>query len=208
MPASGEKETLRLTVASDCTDAALSGRIELICPPGWAVTPAALPVDLEPGGYREAGLSVSIPSDAEPGCYPLRAQLTLTGADLPSAWRQTVEDVCLITVGDGAGRVLHLVDGPADIELGAGQTARLSVTVGTDAGADLAVEAHLISPWGTWEWMGPPVLGAMLPARGQVTVEFEVTPPPGTGPGQWWALVRVAAAGHLIYSPAVQVIVR
>jgi cyclohexanecarboxylate-CoA ligase len=46
------------------------------------------------------------------------------------------------------------------------------VTVGTDARADLALEAHLISPWGTWEWIGPASCGAVLPAgqEGQLQV--------------------------------------
>ena len=46
------------------------------------------------------------------------------------------------------------------------------MTVGSHAGADLALEAHLISPWGTWEWIGPAALGAVLPARGTVDLGF------------------------------------
>ena len=84
----------------------------------------------------------------------------------------------------------------------------LSVTVGTDAHADLAVEAHLISPWGTWEWLGPNIIGADLPARGTVDLEFDVAPPAWVEPGEWWALIRVACAGELLYSPAVKVTVR
>ena len=47
-------------------------------------------------------------------------------------------------------------------------------------------------------------VGAVLPASGQVRLDFEVTPPASAGPGEWWALVRVAAAGELLYSPAVR----
>jgi hypothetical protein len=134
-----------------------------------------------------------------------------------------VEDVCLVTVAGPAGRrwlsafrrrgrvsrpeVLKLVDEPAAIEVAAGSSARLSVTVGTDARADLAAEAHLISPWGTWEWLGPAVIGAILPAGGQVDLEFDVAPPVWTEPGEWWALVRVGCAGRLLYTPAVKVTV-
>jgi hypothetical protein len=84
----------------------------------------------------------------------------------------------------------------------------VGVTVGTDAYADLAVEAHLISPWGTWEWMGPNIIGADLRARGTVELEFDVAPPAWVDPGEWWALIRVACAGELLYSPAVKVVVR
>ncbi|WP_152315406.1 hypothetical protein, partial [Mycobacterium tuberculosis] len=81
--------------------------------------------------------------------------------------------------------LVYLVDGPADIEL--------------------ALDAHSISPWGTWEWIGPPALGAVLPARGMAKLAFDVTPPAWLEPGQWWALVRVGCAGQLVYSPAVKV---
>jgi alpha-mannosidase len=120
-----------------------------------------------------------------------------------------VEDVAVVSVGkaDDDG-LLYLVDDPADVEVTAGGSARLAVTAGTDAGADLTAEAHLISPWGTWEWIGPMTVGATLPARGTVEFGFDVTPPAWVEPGQWWALVRVGCAGRLVYSPAVKVTVR
>jgi hypothetical protein len=144
---------------------------------------------------------------------------------MPSTWRQTVEDVCLVTVDASGGHhgtptasrqnrqatnreVLKLVSGPDAVEVAAGASARLAITVGTDARADLAAEAHLISPWGTWEWMGPAVIGATLPAGGQVDLEFEVAPPAWVEPGDWWALIRVGCAGRLLYTPAVKVTVR
>ncbi len=79
--------------------------------------------------------------------------------------------------------------------------ARLAVTVGTDAHADLAVEAHLISPWGTWEWMGPAAIGAELAARGTAELGFDVAPPPWVEPGEWWALIRVGGAGSCCTRP-------
>ena len=87
----------------------------------------------------------------------------MTGSDaasMPPAWRQVVEDVCVVSVAAPAGDdVLRLISDPEPVELSAGETARLTVIIGTDAHADLAVEAHLISPWGTWEWMGPAAVG-------------------------------------------------
>ncbi|OBI95959.1 alpha-mannosidase [Mycobacterium alsense] len=210
----GGEVVLRLTAASDCSDAAVRGAVTVACPDGWSATPAALPFTLCAGDHREADIVVSIPARAKPGPYPVRAQLCLTGDDLPASWRQVVEDVCIVEVGarGAAGEVrgtdlVHLVDGPADVELAAGGAARLTVTVGTRARADLAVEAHLISPWGTWEWIGPAALGAVLPARGTVELGFEVAPPAWLDPGRWWALVRVGCAGRLLYSPAVKVTV-
>ncbi|MDI3314599.1 MAG: NEW3 domain-containing protein [Mycobacterium sp.] len=205
----GGTVALRLTAASDCTDRALNGVIGLLCPGGWTATPPAVPVTLRPGDHLEADVVVTVPAAGQAGLYPVRAQLRLTGSEVPSAWRQVVEDVCTVAVGAvGEDRLLYLVDGPADVDLAAGDSARLSVTVGTHARADLALEAHLISPWGTWEWIGPAARGAVLPARSSVELGFDVTPPVGLEPGQWWALVRIGCAGRLVYSPAVKVTVR
>jgi alpha-mannosidase len=203
---------LRLTAASDCSDAVLHGRVRLLCPDGWATDPGELPYMLPPGEHLETEVALTVPPSAPPGLYPVRAELAVTGGDtaaIPPAWRQVVEDVCMVSVGAPEELdVLRLVSGPEPVDVDAGASARLTVIVGTDAHANLAVEAHLISPWGTWEWMGPSAFGAELPARGTKELGFNVSPPVWVEPGEWWALIRVAAAGQLIYSPAVKVTVR
>ncbi len=205
--APGGELTLRLTAASDCTDAALDGAVTLVCPGAWSAAPSELPFTLCRGDHLEAHVAMSLPAGTRPGLYPIRAQLRVTSDNVPAAWRQVVEDVCIVEVGVCEEELVYLVDGPADVEVAAGETARLTVTVGTHARADLALEAHLIGPWGTWEWIGPAALGAVLPARGRAELDFDVTPPVWQYPGQWWALVRVGCAGRLVYSPAVKVTV-
>ncbi|MEE6175403.1 NEW3 domain-containing protein [Mycobacterium sp. 050134] len=209
----GGRVAMRLTAASDSTDATLGGTVTIVCPDGWTATPAELPFVLHRGEYREAELAVSVPAGARPGRYPVRAQLALTGDGIPTAWRQVVEDVGVVVVGEtaggaeGPGGLVYLVDDPTDIAVAAGGAAALTVTIGSRAGAALALEAHLISPWGTWEWIGPGAQGAVLPAGGSVGLTFGVRPPAWLAPGEWWALVRVGCAGHLVYSPAVRVTV-
>ncbi|HTY27928.1 MAG TPA: NEW3 domain-containing protein [Mycobacterium sp.] len=203
----GDRLTLRLTAASDCSDAALDGSVRLRCPGGWAAEPAELSFELPARHYREADIELTVPADAEPGDYPVRAQLEL-GGDVPEAWRQTDEDVCVVSVGAEPGELVRLVDEPADVVVAPGESSRLAVTVGSDAHADLALEAHLISPWGTWEWIGPASCGAVLRAGSTVEVGFDITPPPWLTPGQWWALIRIGCAGRLLYTPAVTVTVR
>ena len=84
----------------------------------------------------------TLPAGADPGCYPVRAQLTLTGdPDLPPPWRQTVEDVCLITVGDPAGQVLRLVAGPEDVDLHAHNRGRPRAARRRTPGAQLPAAA-------------------------------------------------------------------
>lgn len=203
---------VRLTVASDSSDAALHGKVHLLCPKGWNAEPAELSFVLPPGEHLETDVVVTMPPGAPPGLYPVRAELAVTGSDatsIPPAWRQTVEDVCVVSVAAPAdAAVLRLISDPEPVEVSAGKTARLAVTVGTEAHADLSVEAHLISPWGTWEWMGPSAVGGEMPARGTLELGFDVTPPVWTEPGEWWALIRVGCAGRLVYTPAVKVTVR
>ena len=207
----GDEVVLRLTAAIDCSDAPLSGTVTVVCPEGWKAIPAELPFTLCPGEHVEADVALAIPARAQPGPYPVRAQLCITDAEAPEAWRQVVEDICVVQVGARhEAELVYLAKGPSDppdIAVAAGDTARLTVTVGSHACAELALEAHLISPWGTWEWIGPAALGAALPARGTVELGFDVAPPAWLEPGQWWALVRIGCAGRLLYSPAVQVTV-
>ena len=208
----GQQLRLRVTAASDCTDLALHGRVRILAPDGWSVSPRELPFVLPPGGYLETEVLLDVPPGIPDGRYPVRVELAVTGgsrnSQIPASWRQTIEDICVVTVGESAAQLLKLVSGPRPVEVTQGEKATLSVTVGTDAGADLGIEAHLISPWGTWEWLGPSVIGAELPAGGTTTLDFDVAPPDNVEPGQWWALVRIAAAGRLLYTPAVAVTVR
>ena len=212
--APGQTVRLRLTVASDCSDTSLTGSVRLRTPHDWTPQDTGArrwasrgwSFDVGPRGHREIEVSVRVPDDAEAGHYPVRAQLSLTG-DVPPAWRQTVEDVCVVTVGDPATDPLRLVAGPADVAVAPGGTARLTAVIASDARADLALEAHLISPWGTWDWIGPASCGEVLRARSQAEVSFAVTPPRWVTPGRWWALIRIGCAGRLLYTPAVAVTV-
>ncbi|MBX7432273.1 alpha-mannosidase [Mycobacterium sp. Y57] len=204
----GGELSLRLTAVSDAVDTALHGRVRLIAPTGLNLDIAELPFLLPPGEHLESTVHVEVPSGVAPGLYPVRAELAAVGAAIPAAWHQTVEDVCVISVGGHDDRLLWLVTEPGAVDVVAGDSARVAVTVGTDAHADLAVEAHAISPWGTWEWLGPNIVGGVIPARGTVELGFDVAPPRWTEPGSWWVLIRVACAGELLYSAAVPVRVR
>jgi hypothetical protein len=180
--------------------------VRLICPPGWSAEPDELALVLPPGEYLDTAIALRAPADPSPGLYPVRAELTVAGRGVPAPWRQPVEDVCVVSVGaPRAAELLRLVSGPESVRVRAGATAPVTVTIATQAAAPVAVEAHLISPWGTWEWIGPAVVGTELHPGSATPLSFEVSPPPWAQPGRWWALVRLAAAGCLVYSPAVSV---
>jgi alpha-mannosidase len=203
--APGGTAALTVSVASDCTDADLHGFVRLTLPDGWQATPAELPFGLPAGGHLSDVLTVTAPAGAEPGRYPVRAWAELAGDALPASWRQIVEDVAVLTVGDTieASQLIRLSADPEPVRLARGERGRIGVRVASAASAPVAVEAALVSPWGTWEFAGPRAVGTELPAKGEVELSFDVTVPPWAAPGSWWALIRVAGAGRLLYSPAV-----
>lgn len=199
----GGSVPLELTVASDSTDVELTGLVRLALPDGWLATPDEVPFGLPPGGHLSTTVTVTAPADPPDGRYPVRASVTPAG-DLPGGWGQTVEDVAVLAVGSPAGDgLLRLTGDPSPVRLAPGESGRLAVRVASGAQAAVACEAALVSPWGTWELAGPRLVGAELPGRGEVELAFDVVAPPWARPGRWWALIRVAGAGRLLYSPAV-----
>ena len=62
----------------------------------------------------ERNVEVVVPSGAPPGDYPVRVELQLAG-DVPPAWTQVVEDVCVVSVGGAPGPLLRLLEGPAEV---------------------------------------------------------------------------------------------
>ena len=167
----------------------MHGRVRLLCPDGWSADPAVLTFVLPPGGRLDTDVMLTMAAGAPPGLYPVRAELAVTGSDvasMPPAWRRWSR-TCVwcrsLHLGDD---VLRLISDPEPVELSAGEAARLTVVIGTDAHADVAVEAHLITPWGAWEWMGPAAVAVNctpgvdwcgLPTSGRRS---------GCNPGQWW----------------------
>jgi alpha-mannosidase len=196
--------TLTVSVASDATDVDLHGYVRVATPPGWTAEPAELPFGLPAGGHVTSEVTVTAPPDTPAGRYPVRVQAELAG-DVPPSWRQVVEDVAVLAVGPSVEQdaLIRLSADPEPIRLSRGETGRLAVRVASSAGAPIALEASVISPWGTWDLIGPRVVGTELPAGGEVELSFDVTVPPWAATGSWWALVKVTGAGRLLYSPTV-----
>src|SRR6201999_3620997 len=116
-------------------------------------------------------VTVTAPADAVAGRHPVRARLEPAGAEgLPPSWGQVVEDVAVLTVGSPAGDLIRFAADPAPVRGRAG----LPVRVESGAAGPIAVEAAVISPWGTWECVGPRSLGTELPAGGEVELAFDV----------------------------------
>jgi len=130
--------------------------VTLHCPDGWSAAPAELPFTLDSGAHQEADIVLAVRRTCNPAGIRSGRNCASSGCR-PGAWRQVVEDVCIVEVGGrDEDELVYLVDGPCDIELAAGASARLTVTVGTHARADVSLEANLISPWGTWSGLVRP----------------------------------------------------
>ena len=138
----------------------------------------------------------------------MRATLELTGISRLRGGR-VVEDVCAVSIGEAESELVRLVAGkPTGHVVAPGETAWLSVTVGTDASRrDLAVEAHLISPWGIPGAGRAGGRGVVL--RAGSTVDIGLTWPrcPGDARsgGRWSG---IGCAGLAVGHPAVAVTVR
>ncbi|TDV50752.1 NEW3 domain-containing protein [Actinophytocola oryzae] len=197
-------DPLTVSVASDATDVDLHGFVRVAVPDGWTAAPAEVPFGLPPGGHLTSEITVTRPSGVADGRYPVRVSAELAG-EVPASWRQVVEDVAVLTVGHVPERepLIRLSGEPEPVRLARGGSGRLAVRVASSAGAPIALEAAVVSPWGTWDLVGPRLVGGSVPAFGEVELAFDVRVPEWAAPGRWWALVRVAGAGRLLYSPAV-----
>ncbi|MFG2044719.1 glycoside hydrolase family 38 C-terminal domain-containing protein [Dactylosporangium sp. NPDC048998] len=185
---------LTATVACDLTAARAAGTLSFAAPPGWTVEPPSVPFDLEPGGHVVVPLLVTPPPEPEPGAHWLRASIP-----------QGPYDVTRLLVGVSGPETVTAALAPAALRLRRGESASLTLRLGTDAVGEVLVDVHLIGPWHTWELL--PVARRSLTLRGSSTVEFPVRVPAGHPPGQWWVLARLAHAGQLHYTEPVPVTV-
>ncbi|MFE7160443.1 NEW3 domain-containing protein [Streptomyces sp. NPDC057636] len=186
-----------LTVASGLTEASTAGEVRLLLPEGWSADTTAVPYDLEPGGHLAHELRVTPAPSAEPGTYWLRARTTYDG--------QTFEDVTRVLIGEAPSAEPVATLRTAALRLAPGEAGTLDVHVTSDARTPVHVQAQLISPWQTFDLFPRWNTGAEVPARGEHTLSFPVSVPAGTRPGRWWAVVKLAAAGWLHYTEAVEI---
>jgi hypothetical protein len=75
----------------------------------------------------------------------------------------------------------------------------------SDAATAITVQVQLISPWHTWDLFPDPNTGVDVPARGHARIELPARVPAGHRPGRWWALVKLAHAGQLQYTEAIEI---
>ncbi len=190
--------SLRVTAASDFTDAPVHTRVRISLPDGWTADTTEQLVGLEPGAHTEFEVAVTPASDARSGLYLVAAQ-----ADAPDG--QVVEDLAVVSVGGTADVTNELSASIATdvVTAPAGQRTEFDLEIGSTARSELHGEVALVSPWGTWDILGPAAAAFSVEPGGRTTVRFAADVPGGTPPSTTWLLAKVMCAGRVLYTEAV-----
>ena len=222
-PGADPDEAASLTLTVGCGAEAASGTVELVAPDDLTVTASRdLRYDLAPGGYAAWGLSVRVPPGTTPGRYFVAARIR---DDLG----QLVEDTAMVAVGErlwpdpalppedalelmqadyaaGAAEAEVAVLTPG-LRLAPGSEGELQVRVTSGLASELRGEAQLVSPFGSWEMLGPWTQGFSVAPGASTVLRFAVHVPMTERHAQWWALVKVMYYGRVRYTEAIPVVI-
>ncbi len=221
LPDPGDTAALTLTVGCGAEPAA--GTVELAAAPEVTVTPdQELRYELSPGGYAAWDLSVRVPPGTAPGRYFVAARIRDDLGHL-------VEDTAMVAVGERRWpdpdlppeEALELMQadyraGAAEAELAVltpglrlapGDRGELLVRVTSGLASELHGEAQLVSPFGTWEMLGPWTQGFSIAPGASTVLRFAVTVPVTARHARWWALVKVMYYGRVRYTEAIPVVI-
>ncbi|PWI14830.1 glycoside hydrolase [Streptomyces sp. Act143] len=189
--------TAGVRIASELTDAPVSGTVTFEVPPGWRAEPAELPYALGPGGFSLAEVTVTPPPDAGPGRHWLAARLSYGG--------QTYEDVVALDVPGGppAGPTLVCALGAERVTVRRGERVRVPVSLRNTTLGAVSGQVWAVSSWGTWPGVRPGLQGFTVPAgeRLEYAVEVDGSAVP---PGSYWLMAKVGWHGCVAYTEAVE----
>jgi len=223
IPGADAGEVAALTLAVGCGAEPASGTVELVAPDEVTLSPGTdLRYELAPGGYAAWDLTVRVPPGTGPGRYFVAARIR---DDLG----QLIEDTAMVAVGErrwpdpalppeeelelmqadyaaGAAEADVAVLTP-ELRLTPGSQGELQVRVTSGLASELHGEAQLVSPFGSWEMLGPWTQGFSIAPGASTVLRFAVNAPVTARPAQWWALVKVMYYGRVRYSEAIPVVV-
>ena len=217
----GEAAALTLTVG--CGAEPVSGVVELVTPAEVTVTAEAdLRYQLPPGGYAAWDLAVRVPPGTAAGRYFVAARIR-------DALGHLVEDTAMVAVGErhwsdpdltpeetlelmladysASAAEVDLAVLTPELRLAPGGQGELLVRVTSGLASELHGEAQLVSPFGTWEMLGPPAQGFSIAPGTSTVLRFAASVPVTARHAQWWALVKVMYYGRVRYTEAIPVII-
>ncbi|HTX28551.1 MAG TPA: glycoside hydrolase family 38 C-terminal domain-containing protein [Streptosporangiaceae bacterium] len=218
----GETATLTLTVA--CGSEPAAGTVELVTPDGLTVaTGQDLRYELAPGGYAAWDVTVRADEIAAPGRYFVAARLR-------DGLGHLLEDTTMVAVGERrwpdpalppeealevmqadyaatAAEVTVTMLTP-ELRVAPGGRGELEVSIANALACEVHGEAQLVSPFGTWDILGPRAQGFSVAPQASAVLRFDLSAPETVRPGaRWWALVKVMYYGRVRYTEAIGVFV-
>ncbi|NGO10331.1 glycoside hydrolase [Streptomyces sp. HC44] len=195
--------TATVRVASELTDAPVSGTVTVHVPPGWSAGPAELPYALGPGGFTLAEVTVTPAPDAVPGRHWLAARLSYGG--------QTYEDVVALDVpgavpeGEPDGRTGPTLVSRLGVErvgVRRDERVRVPVTVHNTTRGPINGTLWAVSSWGTWPGVSPGCQGFTVAPGERLECAIEVDGC-AVPQGSYWLMAKIAWHGHVAYTEAV-----
>jgi alpha-mannosidase len=219
----GDTATLTLTVACGAEPAA--GTVELVTPGEVTVSAEQdLRYDLAPGGYAAWGVTVRATPGTAAGRYFVAARIR-------DGLGHRLEDTAMVAVGERRwpdpalppADALEVMQADyaataAEVELAMltpelrvppGGRGELVVNITSRLTSEVHGEAQVVSPFGTWDLLGPGTQGFSVMPQATTAVRFDVTVPETARPqSHWWALVKVMYYGRVRYTEAIGVFVR
>ncbi|HTQ94444.1 MAG TPA: NEW3 domain-containing protein, partial [Streptosporangiaceae bacterium] len=221
IPGADPGEVAALTLTVGCGAEPASGTVELAAPAGVTVSPGRdLRYDLAPGGFAAWDLSVRVPPGTAAGRYFVAARIR-------DGLGQLIEDAAMVAVGERhwpdpglpPEEALELMQADyaagvaeadvavltPDLRLTPGSRGELQVRVTSGLASELRGEAQLVSPFGSWDMLGPRTQGFSVAPGASTVLRFAVDVPVTARPARWWALVKVMYYGRVRYTEAINV---
>jgi len=220
----GPDDTAALTLTVGCGAQAVAGVAQLVVPAGLTVTAEPeLRYDLVPGGYAAWELTVRAAPGTGPGRYFVAARIR-------DEFGHLIEDTAMVAVGErrwpdpalppeealelmqadymAAAAEVEMAVLTPELRVAPGAQDELLLSITSRVASELRGEAQLVSPFGTWQMLSPPVQGFGIAPQASTVLRFGVAVPATAAPGaQWWALVKVMYYGRVRYTEAIPVTV-
>lgn len=183
--------------------------LEVRAPEGWKSSWTRQHTELPAGGHVVLPLTVEPAAGAGPGEHLVRILATTPAGTFEDVLNVTVTVPGPLTDAGTApvGRAALWVEAPERaVTVAPGARALVRARIGsTGIRSALTGRAYAVSPYGTWQLTGPAVQPVEVPADGEAEAVFEVRPPLGTPPGEYWMVVKAACQGRIAYGPAIAV---
>jgi len=192
---------LRAQIVSDGTHTDYTANLLVQAPDGWIATPGSRRLTIPAGGHLTVPITIAIPDTATPGWYAVAAGIDHRGQDL--------QDVLIVPIGQAPPEpLLHARSEPRQLTLAPGTRGRIHVQVTHTLRTPLHGHIQLITPHCIWPLTNSPIRSFTMPPGSTTRVEFPITVPATTPPGEFWAQPKICAYGHITYSEPIRFHIR